>query len=61
MRLILLSEHQQNICIFNHMQFYGGHVTQKLYIFSLYHSTNRSRGLFQKSYKLTNQIAAFAI
>ena len=26
-----------------------------------YHSTNRSRGLFQKSYKWTNQIAAFAI
>ena len=27
----------------------------------LYHSTNRSRGLLKKSYKLTNQIAAFTI
>ena len=28
---------------------------------TLYHSTNTSCGLFQKSYKWTNQIAAFAI
>ena len=27
----------------------------------LYHSTNRPHGLYQNSYKLTNQIAAFAI